>query len=88
MDFLYKKFRSVKNNALICVWKKNNLLKYTHMKGLLKNLGLILILVGVVILIACSFTGNVNDNTILGLSIVLVVLGLISYIVINKRIAD
>jgi drug/metabolite transporter (DMT)-like permease len=58
------------------------------MKGLLKNLGLILILVGVVILIACSFTGNVNDNTILGLSIVLVVLGLISYIVINKRIAD
>ena len=68
--------------------EKNNLLKYTHMKGLLKNLGLILILVGVVILIACSFTGNVNDNTILGLSIVLVVLGLISYIVINKRIAD
>ena len=58
------------------------------MKDLLKNLGLILILVGVVILIACSFTGNVNDNTILGLSIVLVVLGLISYIVINKRIAD
>ena len=30
------------------------------MKGLLKNLGLILILVGAVILVACSFTGNVN----------------------------
>ena len=28
------------------------------MKGLLKNLGLILILIGVVILLACSFTGG------------------------------
>ena len=58
------------------------------MKGLLKNLGLILILVGVVILLACSFKGNVNNNAILGTSVVLVVLGLISYIVINKKIAD
>ena len=58
------------------------------MKGLLKNLGLILILIGVVILLACSVTGNVNNNAILGTSVVLVVLGLISYIVINKKIAD
>ena len=58
------------------------------MKGLLKNLGLILILVGIVILIVCSLTGDVNNNAILGGSIVLVVLGLISYIAINKRIAD
>jgi len=58
------------------------------MKGLLKNLGLVLILIGVVILLVCSFTGNVNNNSILGGSIVLVVLGLISYIVINKKIAD
>lgn len=58
------------------------------MKGLLKNLGLVLILIGVIILLVCSFTGNVNNNSILGGSIVLVVLGLISYIVINKKIAD
>ncbi|ADV42052.1 hypothetical protein [Bacteroides helcogenes] len=58
------------------------------MKGLLKNLGLILILIGAVVLIACSFTGNVNNNTILGTSVVLVVVGLISYIAINKKIAD
>ena len=58
------------------------------MKGLLKNLGLILILVEAVILVACSFTGNVNNNAILGSSAVLVVVGLISYIVINKRIVD
>ena len=58
------------------------------MKGLLKNLGLILILVGAVILVACSFTGNVNNNAILGTSAVLIVIGLISYILINKRSAD
>lgn len=59
------------------------------MKGLLKNLGLILILVGaVILLVACSFTGNVNNNAILGTSAVLIVIGLISYILINKRIAD
>ncbi len=58
------------------------------MKGLLKNLGLILIVIGAVILVACSFTGNVNNNAILGTSAVLVVIGLISYILINKRIAD
>ena len=58
------------------------------MKGLLKNLGLILILIGVVILLACSFTGNLNNNAVLGSSVFLVVLGLISYIIINKKIAD
>ena len=40
------------------------------MKGLLKNLGLLLILVGVIILIACSLTGEVNNNAVLGGSIV------------------
>ena len=45
-------------------------------------------MVGAVILIACAFTGNVNNNAILGSSAALVVIGLISYIVINKRIAD
>ena len=58
------------------------------MKGLLKNLGLILVVIGAVILVACSFTGNVNNNAILGTSAVLIVIGLVSYILINKRIAD
>lgn len=58
------------------------------MKGLLKNLGLILILLGAIILMACSFTGNVNNNTILVSSVILVIVGLISYILINKRLTD
>ncbi len=66
----------------------NNLLKYTQMKAFLKNLGLILVLVGTLILIVCSFTGNVNNNTVLASSAVLVVIGVVTYIVINKRITD
>ncbi|CCZ49156.1 MAG TPA: hypothetical protein K8W02_09875 [Mediterranea massiliensis] len=58
------------------------------MKGLLKNLGLILILVGAIILVACSMTGNVNNNAILGSAAAIMVVGLIAYIAINKRIAD
>ena len=58
------------------------------MKGLLKNLGLIFILVGAIILVACSMTGNVNNNSILGGAAAIIVVGLISYIAINKRIAD
>ena len=58
------------------------------MKSLLKNLGLILIVIGAIILIACFFTGNVINNTILGTSMLLIVIGLLAYIVINKRITD
>ncbi|KAA6337833.1 hypothetical protein EZS27_014111 [termite gut metagenome] len=56
------------------------------MKSFLKNLGLLLISIGTVILIACSYTGYVNSNRMLLVAMVLVVGGLISYIVINKRI--
>lgn len=58
------------------------------MKSLLKNLGLILVIIGAVILIACYYGGNVNNNAILGTSFVLIIVGLISHIVLNKRIAD
>lgn len=58
------------------------------MKSLLKNLGVILVIIGAVILIACFAGGNVNNNSILGVSLLLVVIGLISHIVLNKRITE
>lgn len=58
------------------------------MKGLLKNLGLILILLGGLGMIACQFTGNVNNNGVLGGLFFLMVVGLVIYIIINKRLAD
>ncbi|WP_018108321.1 hypothetical protein [Bacteroides propionicifaciens] len=58
------------------------------MKGLLKNLGLLIILAGAAILIGCAVTKNLDNNTLLGTSIVLIVGGFIAYIAINKRISD
>ena len=60
------------------------------MKSLLKNLGLILIIIGAAILVGVFFTGSaaINDNGVLGGSAALIVIGLIVYIVLNKRIVD
>lgn len=57
-----------------------------YMKGVLKNLGLIGILIGVLTLIVCAFTGYVNNNVLLGGCAALIVAGLVVYIVINKRL--
>jgi hypothetical protein len=67
----------------IIIYKNKN-----TMKGLLKNLGLILIVIAAIILVACAVTGNVNNNAILGGSVLLMIVGLITYIVINKKITD
>lgn len=47
-----------------------------------------MVIIGAAILIACFATGNVNDNGVLGGSLVLILVGMIAYIVINKRITD
>ena len=60
------------------------------MKSLIKNLGLILMIIGAAILVGVFFTGSaaINDNGVLGGSAALIVIGLIVYIVLNKRIVD
>jgi amino acid permease len=60
------------------------------MKSLLKNLGLILMIIGAAILVGVFFAGSaaINDNGVLGGSAALIVIGLIVYIVLNKRIVD
>ncbi len=58
------------------------------MKNLLKNLGVILVVLGAIILIACYFTGDVNNNVILGSAMTLIVVGLLAFIILNKRITD
>ena len=60
------------------------------MKSLLKNLGLILMIIGAAILVGVFFTGSaaINDNGVLGGSAALIVIVLIVYIVLNKRIVD
>lgn len=58
------------------------------MKSFIKNSGMLLIFIGVIILIACALTGNVNNNNILFGSAGLIILGLLVYIITNKRITD
>ena len=55
------------------------------MKSLLKNLGLILMIIGAAILVGVFFTGSaaINDNGVLGGSAALIVIGLIVY---NKKV--
>ena len=60
------------------------------MKSLLKNLGLLLVIIGAVILIAVFFTGSaaINDNGVLGGTFGLMILGLILHIVLNKKVTE
>ena len=60
------------------------------MKSLLKNLGLLLIIISAVVLISIFLTGSaaINDNAVLGGSVALMVVGLILHIVLNKKIEE
>ena len=55
------------------------------MKELLKNLGIISIIAGVVILSISVFKETTN-NTILAISLVLIVIGLLGHIFLNRYI--
>lgn len=57
------------------------------MNTFLKNLGLLLVVIGAVILIVCFSTGNVNENGYLIGGIGSIVVGIIAYIILNKQIA-
>lgn len=56
------------------------------MKLLLKNLGLLMIIAGAALLIVCGLTENTDDNRVLGTASVIIVMGLVVYITLNKRI--
>lgn len=56
------------------------------MKLLLKNLGLLMIIAGAALLIVCGLTGNTDDNRVLGAASIIIVMGLVVYITLNKRI--
>ena len=60
------------------------------MKNLMKNLGLLLIIIAAVALIGIFFSGSaaINDNAVLGGSVALMGVGLILHIVLNKKFAE
>ena len=60
--------------------------RYTVMvKTLLKNAGLLIILIGVIILALVVFAGT-QTNASLALSLVLIVVGLLAHIVIGRMV--
>jgi hypothetical protein len=54
-------------------------------KELIKNAGLLIIVIGVIVLGVVVFTG-VQTNSFLGLSLGLIIGGLLAHIVINKLV--
>ncbi len=54
-------------------------------KELIKNAGLLIILIGVIVLGIVVFTG-VQTNSFLGLSLGLIIGGLLTHIVVNKLV--
>lgn len=60
------------------------------MKSLLKNLGLLLVIIAALILIGVFFSGSsaIHDNAVLGGSVAMMVIGLILHIVLNKKFAE
>jgi membrane protein YdbS with pleckstrin-like domain len=57
------------------------------MKSLLKNLGPVIILIGVVVLAVYFFTGS-NSNTYLLTSGLIMLLGLVFHVVINRIVTE
>ena len=56
------------------------------MKSLLKNLGLILMIIGAAILVGifCAGSSAINDNEVLGGSAALIIVGMVVYIIMIK----
>ena len=57
------------------------------MKEFLKNGGIIIAIIGIIILGIAQFSGS-NNNLLLGISAILIVIGFFSYILVNKMIED
>lgn len=55
------------------------------MSAIIKNLGVIILLIGVVILAIPAITGGMT-NTVLVIGLVVIILGYLSHILINKKV--
>ena len=70
--------------TLFAVEKKIIIKTSITMSELVKNLGVIVLLIGVIILAVPAITGGVT-NTILIAGLVVIILGYVGHIVINKK---
>lgn len=90
--FFYEKFRSLNNYALICrlngeKHKKKHKKKHT-MNNFLKNLGILLIVLGTAVLVLSYVCNWLDYNWPNGIALLAIVVGIIVHIVMNKKIQD
>ena len=81
--FFYEKFRSLNNYALICRLNGEKHKKKHTMNNFLKNLGILLIVLGTAVLVL-SYVCNWPN----GIALLAIVVGIIVHIVMNKKIQD
>ena len=55
------------------------------MSELIKNLGVIILLIGLAILAVPAFTGSTSNTTLMA-GLIVIIIGYIGHIVINKRV--
>lgn len=78
----------MKNYALICGIKNEKYKNRNTMNGFLKNLGLIMIILGAIVLCLSYALNWVDYNWVDGTALLVMILGLIVHIIMNKRIQD
>ena len=58
------------------------------MNNVLKNIGLLLIIIGAILLVLSYALGWVDNNLVNGGALLLMIIGLIAHIILNKRYQD
>ncbi len=86
--FFHEKFRGLNNYALICRLNGENIKKKHTMNNFLKNLGILLIVLGTVVLVLSYMCNWLDYNWPTGIALLANVAGIIVHIVMNKKIQD
>ena len=86
--FFYEKFRSLNSYALICRLNGEKHKKKHTMNNFLKNLGILLIVLGTAVLVLSYVCNWLDYNWPNGIALLAIVVGIIVHIVMNKKIQD
>ena len=82
--FFHKKFFKSVYYCFICTRNRKQFKKINTMNAILKSVGVIILLIGVGILAITAFA-DIQSNTYLGVGLLLVILGFVSHIFLNKK---
>ncbi len=87
-SFPHEKFRNSDNYALICRLNGETHKKKDTMNNFLKNLGILLIVLGTAVLVLSYVCHWVDINWPDAIALLVIVAGIVVHIVMNKKIQD